>query len=81
VPLFAVDNVGSITILMYSVKDKNNLFSSMRGMEGKNERSPEFYYFLKGPLVRYNLNFLQPTGYVMNQQFNIQQLCTLPTLY
>jgi len=56
VPLFAADNVGSITILMSSVKDKKNLFSSVRGMEGKNERSPELYYsyFLKGPLFRYN---------------------------
>jgi len=27
------------------------------------------------------LNLLQPTGYVMHQQFNIQQLYTLPTLY
>ena len=24
---------------------------------------------------------LKPTGYVMNQQFNIQQLYALPTLY
>jgi hypothetical protein len=46
VPLFAVDNVGSITILMSSVKDKNNLLSSVRGMDGKNERSPELCYFL-----------------------------------
>jgi len=27
------------------------------------------------------LNLLQPTGYVMHQQFNIQQLYALPTLY
>jgi hypothetical protein len=27
------------------------------------------------------LNFLKPTGYVMHQQFNIQQLYVLPTLY
>jgi hypothetical protein len=27
------------------------------------------------------LNLLKPTGYVMNQQFNIQQLYVLPTLY
>ena len=27
------------------------------------------------------LNHLQPTGYVMHQQFNIQQLYALPTLY
>ena len=24
---------------------------------------------------------LKPTGHVMHQQFNIQQLCVLPTLY
>ena len=27
------------------------------------------------------LNFLRPTGYLMHQQFNIQQLYVLPTLY
>ena len=28
-----------------------------------------------------SINLLQPTGYVMHQQFNIQQLYALPTLY
>ena len=27
------------------------------------------------------INLLKPTGYVMHQQFNIQQLYALPTLY
>jgi hypothetical protein len=27
------------------------------------------------------INLLQPTGYVMHQQFNVQQLYILPTLY
>jgi hypothetical protein len=27
------------------------------------------------------INLLNPTGYVMHQQFNIQQLDALPTLY
>ena len=27
------------------------------------------------------INFLKPTGHVMHQQFNIQQLYALPTLY
>ena len=27
------------------------------------------------------INVLKPTGYVMHQQFNIQQLYALPTLY
>jgi len=27
------------------------------------------------------VNLLKPTGCVMHQQFNIQQLCALPTLY
>ena len=29
----------------------------------------------------YGINSLNPTGYVMHQQFNIQQLYALPTLY
>ena len=28
-----------------------------------------------------HINLLKPTGYVMHQQFNIQQLYALPTLY
>jgi hypothetical protein len=28
-----------------------------------------------------HFNLLKPTGHVMNQQFNIQQLYALPTLY
>ena len=28
-----------------------------------------------------SLNLLEPTGHVMHQQFNIQQLYALPTLY
>ena len=28
----------------------------------------------------YNINLLKPTGHVMHQQFNSQQLYTLPTL-
>jgi hypothetical protein len=27
------------------------------------------------------INLLKPTGYAMHQQFNIQQLYALPTLY
>jgi hypothetical protein len=30
---------------------------------------------------RFNINLLKPTGHVMHQQFNIQQLYALPTLY
>ena len=30
---------------------------------------------------RNNVNLLKPTGYVTHQQFNIQQLYALPTLY
>ena len=28
-----------------------------------------------------NINLIKPTGHVMHQQFNIQQLYALPTLY
>ena len=28
-----------------------------------------------------DINLLKPTGYVMHQQFNIQQLYAVPTLY
>jgi len=32
-------------------------------------------------LMKFYINLLKPTGYVMHQQFNIQQLYALPTLY
>ena len=31
--------------------------------------------------IRSFINLIKPTGYVMHQQFNIQQLYALPTLY
>ena len=34
-----------------------------------------------GEYLKKHFNFLKPTGYVMHQQFNIQQLYVLPTLY
>jgi hypothetical protein len=33
------------------------------------------------PFVHFPFNLLKPTGHVMHQQFNIQQLYVLPTLY
>jgi hypothetical protein len=32
-------------------------------------------------LILGQINLLKPTGHVMHQQFNIQQLYVLPTLY
>ena len=32
-------------------------------------------------LIKDIINLLKPTGYVIHQQFNIQQLYALPTLY
>ena len=31
--------------------------------------------------TRRDINLLEPTGHVLHQQFNIQQLYVLPTLY
>jgi hypothetical protein len=38
-------------------------------------------YFLTCRLFNDAINLLNLTGYVMHHQFNIQYLCTLPTLY
>ena len=49
-----------------------------------------FKYILRIPYVKHytnfctmclSLNLWKPTGYVMRQQFNIEQLYALPTLY
>ena len=43
---------------------------------------PSLYSFLPPRYIRRcRLNLLKPTGHVTHQQFNIQQLCVLPTLY
>ena len=34
-----------------------------------------------GQVQCFTVNLFKPTGHVMHQQFNIQQLYTLPTLY
>ena len=51
----------------------------------RNKRTKNFNVFLNVhhsiDLSKYQLNLLKPTGYVMHQQFNIQQLYALPTLY
>ena len=41
------------------------------------------YNFTKNSttFICYYINLLKPTGHVMHQQFNIQQLYALPTLY
>ena len=36
-----------------------------------------FVFYIYIPMI----NLLKPTGHVMHQQFNIQQLYVLPTLY
>ena len=38
-------------------------------------------HIMWGKVQRFNVNLLKPTGHVMHQQFNIQQLYVLPTLY
>jgi len=40
-----------------------------------------FFFEECDPRDRQGFNFLKPTGHVMHQQFNIQQLYALPTLY
>ena len=44
-----------------------------RNKEKKKEREHLWYIS--------SINLLKPTGHVMHQQFNIQQLYVLPTLY
>ena len=39
------------------------------------------YWATPGCFWKYSINLLKPAGHVMHQQFNIQQLYVLPTLY
>ena len=55
----------------------------------KNNNDKRFFFCLPvfvrlkcfDKIVIWYFNLLKPTGYVMHQQFNIQQLYALPTLY
>ena len=54
------------------------------GVWGVRERNWKLFYILylaAITLQKDTVNFLKPTGHVMNQQFNSQQLYVLPTLY
>ena len=42
---------------------------------------PESDYIPNYKNIAHTISLLQPTGHVMHQQFNIQQLYVLPTLY
>ena len=54
----------------------------MKNREGKTaEKRVEFIRREEHRSVPFCLNLLNPTGHVMHQQFNIQQLYALPTLY
>ena len=50
---------------------------------GNNKKVPWWWFVDRNMLEHFNLNFnlLKPAGHVMHQQFNIQQLYALPTLY
>jgi hypothetical protein len=45
------------------------------------EHSVQFFVQLFYTVKTAQFNLLKPTGHVMHQQFNIQQLHALPTLY
>ena len=45
------------------------------------QRSVILFYLVQSGWIARDINLLQPTGYVMHQPFNTQQLYVLPTLY
>ena len=65
-----------ITILRVKIRVNNILSPSPRWVVVDKT-------FILAPQVSFcrNFNLLKPTGHVMHQQFNIQQLYVLPTLY
>jgi hypothetical protein len=60
-------------------------FFSYRHSTVEEKRSDFIYKTLNKDFLKHsaktNLTFLNPTGYVMQNQFKIQQLYALPTLY
>jgi hypothetical protein len=64
-----------MTVVDQAAEDEPNSSSVESGT-----RAPWFDVRLRRCTVG-QINLLKPTGYVMHQQFNIQQLYVLPTLY
>ena len=56
-------------------KDRKKIIDTSRNFENESHKTE--WYVSNASLI----NLLNPTGYVMHKQFNIQQLYVLPTLY
>ena len=71
----------------FFIKDNKNKQNKLQKdyKERKESNDQEMYKKrkkkFKKPVNHFIFKLLKPTGYVMNQQFNIQQLYVLPTLY
>jgi hypothetical protein len=67
----------------------DNLWKLDRDIQFLFIKAPQFYYLQALPVLSVRrkenegtlVNLLKPAGHVMHQQFNIQQLYVLPTLY
>ena len=55
-----------------------NLMDTVLRKIGKYDEEAKYFGLME---ISKTINHLKPTGYVMHQQFNIQQLYALPTLY
>ena len=64
----------------WTVSDLPSKNKEKKGRDGVVTKTGN-YYSLKTVNYFYIFNLLKPTGHVMHQQFNIQQLYVLPTLY
>jgi hypothetical protein len=69
---------------------RNVQYENLRTLDGTSICNLKFNLNMTRESVRYillllrsffRINLLKPTGHVMHQQFNIQQLYVLPTLY
>ena len=63
----------------YKLPDDDRTVSKHAEVQTTQRDCCDIYYY--EILVYLLVNLLNPTGYVMHQQFNIQQLYVLPTLY
>jgi len=59
---------------LVKIKHSKNATFQRLALPPLSEKGEEAYSFM-------SINLLKPTCYVMHQQFNIQQLYALPTLY
>ena len=80
-----LNNISRVVFLTWKLYLFKNISERIRSLFELDACWRRILWLVKGASMNFNgrthINLLKPTGHVMHQQFNIQQLYVLPTLY